>query len=65
MVYASDIGGVNAIKDFLAGEYYNNGLTHAIIAGDEDQIPSELVTNSGGTGYCDPCYSYVEGNDST
>ena len=64
VVYASDIGGVNAIKDFLAGEYYNNGLTHAIIAGDEDQIPSELVTNSGGTGYCDPCYSYVEGNDS-
>ena len=25
-------------RTFLAEEYYNNGLTHAIIAGDEDQI---------------------------
>ncbi len=64
VVYASDLGGVNAIKNFLADEYNNNGLTHVIIAGDEEQVPSELVTNGGGTGYCDPCYSYVEGNDS-
>ena len=63
VVYANDIGGVNAIKNFLADEYENNGITHVIIAGDEDQVPSELVTNGGGTGYCDPCYSYVEGND--
>ena len=64
VVYADDIGGINAIKNFLEDQYYNEGLTHVIIAGDEDQVPSELVSNSGGTGYCDPCYSYVEGNDS-
>ena len=64
VVYAGDIGGVTAIGNFLADQYQNHGLSHAIIAGDEDQIPSDLVTNSGGTGYCDPCYSYVEGNDS-
>ncbi|MBM71507.1 MAG: hypothetical protein CL847_01810 [Crocinitomicaceae bacterium] len=64
VVYASDLGGLNDIKNFLEDQYYNEGLTHVIIAGDEDQVPSELVSNSGGTGYCDPCYSYIEGNDS-
>lgn len=63
VVYADDFAGINGIKDFLSDEYFNNGLTHVIIAGDEDQIPSELVNNSGGSGYCDPCYSYVDGND--
>ncbi|MGB1462681.1 MAG: hypothetical protein ACPG8Q_04020, partial [Candidatus Poseidoniaceae archaeon] len=38
-------------------------LTHVILAGDEDQVPATLVTNGGGTGYCDPCYAYVEGDD--
>lgn len=63
VVYASDFAGYNGIKDFLADEYTNNGLTHVILAGDEDQVPSTMVSNSGGDGYCDPCYSYVDGND--
>ena len=63
VVYASDLGGIAGIKSFLSDQYFNEGLTHVIIAGDEDQIPSELVNNSGGSGFCDPCYSYVDGND--
>jgi hypothetical protein len=63
VLYASDFAGYNGIKDFLADEYNNNGLTHVILAGDEDQVPSTMVSNSGGDGYCDPCYSYVDGND--
>lgn len=64
VIYAADLGGdVDQIKAFLAEQYLNEGLTHVIIAGDEDQVPSELVTNGGGSGFCDPCYAYVEGND--
>ena len=64
VVYADDFGDdYEAIKDFLADQYLNEGLTHVILAGDEDQVPATLVTNGGGTGYCDPCYAYVEGND--
>ena len=64
VVYAADFGmDFDAIRDYLADQYFNEGMTHVILAGDEDQVPSELVTNGGGTGYCDPCYSYVEGDD--
>jgi len=64
VVYAADFGNdYDAIKDFLADQYVNEGLTHVILAGDEDQVPATLVTNGGGTGYCDPCYAYVEGDD--
>ncbi|MDG2426420.1 MAG: C25 family cysteine peptidase [Flavobacteriales bacterium] len=64
VVYAEDLGGdIDQIKAHLADAYFNDGLTHVIIAGDEDQVPSELVSNGGGDGYCDPCYAYVEGND--
>jgi gingipain R len=64
VVYAADLGGsVDQIKAYLADQYTNNGLTHVIIAGDEDQVPSELVVNGGGSGFCDPCYAFVEGND--
>ena len=64
VVYASDFGNdYDAIKDFLADQYLNEGMTHVILAGDEDQVASTIVNNGGGTGYCDPCYSYVEGND--
>ena len=64
VVYASDFGNdYDAIKDFLADQYFNEGLTHVILAGDEDQVAATLVTNGGGDGYCDPCYGYVEGDD--
>ena len=55
VVYAADFGmDFDAIRDYLADQYFNEGMTHVILAGDEDQVPSELVTNGGGTGYCDP-----------
>ena len=64
VVYAADFGNdYDAIKDFLSDQYFNEGLTHVILAGDEDQVAATLVTNGGGTGYCDPCYGFVEGND--
>ena len=64
VVYASDFGNdYQTIKDFLADQYLNEGLTHVILAGDEDQVAAHLITNGGGTGYCDPCYGFVEGND--
>ena len=64
VVYAADFDNdYDQVKDFLADQYFNEGLTHVILAGDEDQVPATLVTNSGGTGYCDPCYGFVEGND--
>ena len=64
VVYAADFGNdYDAIKDFLSDQYFNEGLAHVILAGDEDQVAATLVTNGGGTGYCDPCYGFVEGND--
>ena len=64
VVYAEDFGNdYDAIKAFLADQYFDEGLTHVILAGDEDQVAATLVTNGGGTGYCDPCYGFVEGND--
>ena len=38
-------------------------LTYLTLVGDEDQVPSELVTNPNGTGYCDNCFGYIAGND--
>ena len=64
VIYAADFGmDFDAIRDYLSDQYFNEGMTHVILAGDEDQVPSTLLTNGGGTGYCDPCYSYVEGDD--
>ena len=64
VVYAADFGNdYDAIKDFLSDQYFNEGLTHVILAGDEDQVAATLITNGGGSGYCDPCYGFVEGND--
>ena len=64
VIYAADFGNdYNAIKDYLSDAYFNEGLTHVILGGDEDQVPATLITNGGGDGYCDPCYSFVEGDD--
>lgn len=64
VVYAADFGNdYDAIKAYLSDQYFNEGLTHVILAGDEDQVPATLISNGGGDGYCDPCYSFVEGDD--
>ncbi len=62
-----DVAGMNsitAISNFVADYYNTNGLTYLVFVGDENQVPVELVNNSGGQGYCDPCYGYISGNDS-
>lgn len=66
-VILQDVSGINsvaAIGSFVADYYTNHGLTYLVLVGDEDQVPTELVNNSGGLGYCDPCYGYISGNDS-
>ncbi|MFM9986941.1 MAG: C25 family cysteine peptidase [Flavobacteriales bacterium] len=60
----AEINSISAINNFLSDYYAENGLTYLVLVGDEDQVPSELLNNSGGQGYCDPCYGYVSGNDS-
>lgn len=60
----SSINSVSAIRDFVSNIYTHNDLTYLVLVGDEDQVPTELVNNSGGSGYCDPCYGYINGNDS-
>ncbi len=62
-----DVAGMNsisAISNYVADYYNTNGLTYLVFVGDENQVPVELVNNSGGQGYCDPCYGYISGNDS-
>ncbi|MDZ4824231.1 MAG: C25 family cysteine peptidase [Flavobacteriales bacterium] len=65
VVTISEIGNtVAAINTFVENYYDNNGLTYLVIVGDEDQVPTLLVNNGGGQGYCDACYGYIDGNDS-
>ncbi|MDZ4752503.1 MAG: C25 family cysteine peptidase [Flavobacteriales bacterium] len=64
VVDVSTIGGISGISAFIEDYYNENGVTYVVLVGDEDQIPTLLVNNSGGQGYCDACYSYVSGNDS-
>ncbi|MEY3399456.1 MAG: Gingipain precursor, partial [Bacteroidota bacterium] len=64
VVDVDDIGGIAEIEDFVADYYANNGLTYLLLVGDEDQVPTQLVNNSGGQGYCDACYGYINGTDS-
>jgi hypothetical protein len=64
VVDVAEIGGISAIASFVEDYYNDNGLTYVVLVGDEDQVPTQLVNNSGGQGYCDACYSYVSGDDS-
>lgn len=64
VVDVSEIGGIAEIGSFIENYYLENGLTYVVLVGDENQVPTLLVNNSGGQGYCDACYSYVSGNDS-
>ena len=65
MVDVAEIPTVAAMDNYIAN-YYNSGgndFTYLVLVGDEDQVPSELVTNPSGTGYCDNCFGYISGND--
>ncbi len=64
VVDVATINSINAIHAYVQNYYETNGLTYLMLVGDEDQIPVELLNNSGGQGYCDACYGYVAGNDS-
>lgn len=64
VVDVATINSIGAISNFVQQYYDTNGLTYLMLVGDEDQVPVELVNNSGGQGYCDACYGYVAGNDS-
>ncbi len=63
LVDVADVNSIAAIYAYAEGKYTNDGLTYLVLVGDEDQVPSELVTNPSGTGYCDACYGYVSGGD--
>lgn len=54
---------VTNIDNYVTNYYNNNGLTYLVLVGDEDQVPTLMVNNSGGQGYCDQCYGYINGND--
>ncbi len=65
VVDVAEVPTVAAMDSYIAN-YYNTGgndFTYLVLVGDEDQVPSELVTNPNGTGYCDNCFGYISGND--
>jgi hypothetical protein len=64
VVDVATINSISAISNYVEDYYNENGLTYLMLVGDEDQIPVQLVNNSGGQGYCDVCYGYINGNDS-
>ncbi len=63
MVNVSTIGTTpTAIKDYVQNYYNTKGLTHLLIVGDHQHVPSYNNTASGG--YSDNYYGYLAGNDS-
>lgn len=50
------------IKSFITDYYNDNGLTHVLLVGDHQHVPS--YNNSSSGGYSDNYYAYLEGNDS-
>lgn len=64
VVDVASINSINAISNYVENYYNENGLTYLMLVGDENQIPVQLLNNSGGQGYCDVCYGYINGNDS-
>ncbi|MCK4822671.1 hypothetical protein KA005_43310, partial [bacterium] len=64
----SDIGAdTTSIKNFIQTEYdANDGLTFVQFVGDEEHIPSCMITRDfcTGPGSSDPTYALLEGNDS-
>lgn len=63
MVNVSTIGTTpEAIKTFVQNYYNTNGLTHLLLVGDHQHVPSYNNTTAGG--YSDYFYGYLAGNDS-
>ncbi|MBK9291319.1 MAG: T9SS type A sorting domain-containing protein [Bacteroidetes bacterium] len=63
MVNVSTIGSTpEAIKTFIQNYYNTNGLTHVLLVGDHQHVPSYNNTTAGG--YSDNFYGYLAGNDS-
>lgn len=51
-----------AIKDYVLNYYNTNGLTHLLLVGDHQHVPSFNNTTAGG--FSDYFYGYLAGNDS-
>ncbi|MBZ0243928.1 MAG: hypothetical protein K8F24_11975, partial [Bacteroidales bacterium] len=63
MFDVASIGSTPAeIKSFVTDYYNTNGLTHILLVGDHQHVPS--YNNSSSGGYSDNYYTYLEGNDS-
>lgn len=63
MVNVSTIGTTpEAIKNFVLNYYNTHGLTHVLLVGDHQHVPSFNNTASGG--FSDNYYGYLAGNDS-
>lgn len=63
MIDVASIGSTpESIKEFVTDYYNNHGLTHLLLVGDHQHIPSYYISNSGG--YSDNYYGYLEGDDS-
>ncbi len=61
MVDVATIGTTStAIKAFMVDYYNTNGLTHLLIVGDHQQVPSHSMSG----GFSDHFYGYILGNDS-
>lgn len=63
MVDVASVGSTpDAIKNYVLNYYNTNGLTHLLLVGDHQHIPSYNNTSSGG--YSDNYFGYLAGNDS-
>ena len=61
MVDVATVGATHAqIKSYVANYYNTNGLTHLLLVGDHQQVPSYLI----GSVYSDNMYGYIVGADS-
>jgi hypothetical protein len=61
MVDVSSIGTTTAaIKAFIQDYYDDNGLTHLLLVGDHQHVPSQSMSG----GFSDNFYGYLTGNDS-
>jgi hypothetical protein len=61
MVDVTTIGATpTQIKNYVANYYNTNGLTHLLLVGDHQQVPSHPV----GSAFSDNTFGYILGNDS-
>ena len=51
------------LRAIVAEAWAEEPYSFLLLAGDEDQVATELVQNGGGSGYCDPCFGYLQGDD--